>query len=111
MPWYTAPAALAILNAITERPAVVWSECALSGDMLPSYEIPAELEAMHSAAIKAMLDAKAFGPALDATIDASPLMIMHALFGSAGWYAESNFGSMWPAIRDDIALALLPVAA
>lgn len=104
MPWYTTPAALAQFEAIGARPAIVRETCALSGASLFDYAIPAELEALHHAAIKAHYAAPVWDEAAAGdTITASPSMILHARFGSAGWYEESDFGGLWAGIRANLA--------
>jgi len=112
MPWYTAPAALAEIAKITARPEVVYGECALSGRHLPDYAVPAALAQLHTAALKEFYAAPVFDEAAAGeALDASPSVILHAPFGSAGWMIEEDFGPLWQTIRDNLAAAKEQVAA
>lgn len=107
-PWYTTPAALEILNAISQRPAIETVRCPLGGFTYPQYT-GAAIEALiplYQAASQAALAARPFDEsAAAAVLAATPHTVIAALYGSAGWLDDDVFG-VWPVIRGSIAAAL-----
>ena len=111
MPWYTTPAALALIDSVTERPAVHFGTDALGGHLVPSYEIPAGLHALWIAAAKEALRYEPFEEkVVEAVLVCTPHAVMAAIWGSAG-YLDDDDHNVWPTIRAELAGARMQVAA
>jgi hypothetical protein len=120
MSWYTAPAALAILNAITARPAIINHShtYVITTDRWCVYDCAglADLTAMWKAEVNTALHTRPFSEAAEAEayriLDADPQSVLCALWGTvSGMDHHGDEPAAWAAIRADIALASLQVAA